>query len=192
MLKISLICLIITHTWKMWSQETKTHVFFLFWYSEYVKNNPDVTPHSDEWFLQSSSVFVFLVIFSQRWSRKQTTQSKCAPSSSQTPTWPTAWRPWGIVGTSAGPPWSDCCPSWVSWAGIPSESWPRSCRAAGSAPAAAGVRRPEDGRELRSGHEGSLSVHFYINILLHTDLHDDRLLKVVHGVRLPLKELLKL
>lgn len=68
---------------------------------------------------------------------------------SRTLTWPTAWRQWGTVGTSAGPPWSDCGPAWVSWAGIPSEFWPRSRRPAWWAPAAAGARRPEDDKKPR-------------------------------------------
>lgn len=64
-------------------------------------------------------------------------------------TWPTAWPQSGIVGTSAGPPWSDCGPAWASSAGIPSAFWLRSRRPVGSAPAAAGARKPEEGRESK-------------------------------------------
>lgn len=70
-------------------------------------------------------------------------------SATQMPTWPTAWRQWGTVGTSAGHPWSGCGPAWASWAGTPSGLWPRNHRQAGSAPAAAGARTPKGEKRLR-------------------------------------------
>lgn len=70
---------------------------------------------------------------------------------SQTLTWPTVWRPWGIVGISAGLPWFDCGPASVSWAGTPSGTLRWSCRQGGSVPTAAGARRPVDRGENGSG-----------------------------------------
>lgn len=88
----------------------------------------------------------------------------------RTPTWPTAWRQWGIVGISAGPPWSDCGPASVSSAGTLSGFWPRCCRPAGSAPAAAGARRPEDGREVVTGYLYKKIKSFLLNVSSYQNL----------------------
>lgn len=80
----------------------------------------------------------------------------------RTPTWPTVWRLWGIVGTSAVPPWSDCGPAWASWAGTPSVSWRWHCREAGSAPAAAGARRPAERRRWKNKRHYDLFCCFVL------------------------------